>query len=79
MELNVANFSKQIKEQQVLEQELKSQPKGASVYKQQPNSQIFFKTSHEKMMVECKRNLDSLIKEYKAAEVKTDPKLHEDR
>ncbi|WAQ93940.1 ASURF-like protein [Mya arenaria] len=68
----MVNWNIKVHEQKVLEQELKSIRKGADVYKQQRNSQIFFKTTKEKMMAECKHTMDDLIAEYKAAE---EPKM----
>ncbi|KAL4219153.1 hypothetical protein ACF0H5_021735 [Mactra antiquata] len=55
-------------EQRVLFEELKSLPRGAHVYKQQQNSQIFFRANKDKVFEECKKTLDNLVEEYKQCE-----------
>ena len=64
----LADKKRQIQELQVLNSELKSVKKEARVYKQQPNSSIFFKEDKHKVFSEAKKNLDDLLKEYNEAE-----------
>ncbi|KAK3590586.1 hypothetical protein CHS0354_021860 [Potamilus streckersoni] len=62
------DLEKNINEQKVLENELKNLRKGASVYKKQQNSNVFFKANREKVFHEAKKNLEDLITEYKQLE-----------
>ena len=55
---------RQIQELEVLNSELKSAKKGARIYKQQPNSGVFFREDKLKVFSEAKKNLDDLQKEY---------------
>ncbi|XP_076119424.1 ASDURF protein [Alosa pseudoharengus] len=57
-------LSKQIKEQNILVDELSNLKKNRRVYLQQPNSNIFFLTDREQMLSTCKKDLDNLKKEY---------------
>lgn len=56
------------RELEVLTGEFKSLKPGSRVYKQQPNSHIFFKEDMEKVFSEAKREMDELIQEYKEIE-----------
>ncbi|XP_062600290.1 ASNSD1 upstream open reading frame protein-like [Saccostrea cucullata] len=62
------NQNHKFQEQKVLETELASLKKGAKVYKQQQNSNVFFQTKAEEVMKECKNTMEGLIKEYKSLE-----------
>lgn len=61
-----------IRELDILQGELKSMKKGGKVYKQQPNSQIFFRENMEQVFSDAKREMDELVQEYKDAERTTD-------
>ena len=52
----------------MLENELRTLKPGARVYKQQPNSHVFFKDDSGALLKEAKSTLDSLVKEYKDIE-----------
>ncbi|XP_070565737.1 ASNSD1 upstream open reading frame protein-like [Ptychodera flava] len=58
-------LERQIREHEILEGELASMKKGKRVYKQQPNSSIFFKDDFSKTLQECQKTLQSLREEYK--------------
>ena len=51
----------QIQELNVLEGELGSLKTGAKIYKQQPNSNIFFRTNRDTIAAETKRRLNKLV------------------
>ena len=64
----LADKQKRTQELKVLNSELSTLKKGARVYKQQPNSGLFFLDSKNKVFSDAKRELDSLMQEYKEAE-----------
>ena len=51
-------------ELKVIQSELKSVKKGAKVYKQQQNSNIFFQDDAAKVFAAAKKELDGLIMDY---------------
>uniref|UniRef100_A0A8C9MK58 Uncharacterized protein n=1 Tax=Serinus canaria TaxID=9135 RepID=A0A8C9MK58_SERCA len=55
-------FVFQIKEQKVVVDELSNLKKNRKVYKQQPNSNIFFLADRTEMLSQCKNTLDELKK-----------------
>ena len=57
-----------MKELEVINSELTSLKTGRKVYKQQPNSNIFFREDISRVMEHAKQELNSLIEEYKEAE-----------
>lgn len=59
---------REIKEQQVVQNELETIKKGAKVYKQQPNSLVFFREDKDVALKEAKKNLGNLVKEYREIE-----------
>jgi len=63
-----AGAQRRIQELQVLESELKSMKKGGRVYKQQPNSNIFFRQEMVQTLSDAKKEVEELIAEYKDAE-----------
>nr|XP_042116359.1 ASNSD1 upstream open reading frame protein [Peromyscus maniculatus bairdii] len=65
---NTEALSSKIKEQKILVDELSNLKKNRKVYKQQPNSNIFFIADRTKMFSESKNTLDELIREYQALE-----------
>ena len=56
---------REMKELEVLQGELKNLKPGRKVYKQQPNSDVFFLADKNQVFSEAKRTLDSIQKEYK--------------
>lgn len=56
------------KELEVINSELTSLKPGKKVYKQQPNSNIFFREDITQVMEHAKQELKALIEEYKEAE-----------
>ena len=66
------NLAKRINEAKVLEGELAHMKNGASVYKQQQNSGIFFRQERADMWSTAKKDLQDLIEEYKEIEKETD-------
>ncbi|XP_036029701.1 ASNSD1 upstream open reading frame protein [Onychomys torridus] len=65
---NTEALSSKIKEQKILVDELSNLKKNRKVYKQQPNSNIFFLADRTKMFSESKNTLDELRREYQALE-----------
>ncbi len=61
----ILNDKKRIQELNVLVNELTSLKKTATVYKQQRNSNVYFKDSPTKILSETKRELDSLTNKQK--------------
>ena len=61
-------MEKRIKELEIVNSELKSLRKGAAVYKQQPNSGIFFRENKSDVFSIAKKELDALVSEYKDIE-----------
>ncbi|KAK2145584.1 hypothetical protein LSH36_670g00035 [Paralvinella palmiformis] len=57
-----------IKELEVINSELSSLKPGRKVYKQQPNSNVFFHEDVSHVMAHAKQELNALIQEYKEAE-----------
>ncbi|CAN8219152.1 unnamed protein product [Coccothraustes coccothraustes] len=55
-------LSRRIKEQKVVVDELSNLKKNRKVYKQQPNSNIFFLADRTEMLSQCKNTLDELKK-----------------
>ena len=66
--LRKQDAQKRMRELEVLQGELKSMKKGGRVYKQQPNSHIFFKQGMEQVFSEARREMDDLVQEYKDIE-----------
>ncbi len=56
------NYERRIQELNVLVNELNSLKKNATVYRQQRNSNVYFKDSPTKVLSETKKELDSLKK-----------------
>lgn len=63
MDLQNKEVKRQIKELQILAGELGSLKKGATVYKQQPNSNLYFKGDREKVAAETRYHLNKLVSE----------------
>ncbi|XP_062908661.1 ASNSD1 upstream open reading frame protein-like [Mobula hypostoma] len=61
-------LNKQIKEQIVLIDELSNLKKNRKVYKQQPNSYIFFTADQTQTLSESKCSLDEMRREYQELE-----------
>ena len=78
MKAAIAEKEKRVKELQVLNVELSSLKPGKKVYKQQPNSNMFFRDDIGRVMASAKQELDSLVEEYKRIE-KTQEELVEDK
>uniref|UniRef100_A0A8C3V7H4 Uncharacterized protein n=1 Tax=Catharus ustulatus TaxID=91951 RepID=A0A8C3V7H4_CATUS len=57
-----------IKEQKVVVDELSNLKKNRKVYKQQPNSNIFFLADRTEMLSQCKNTLDELKKAHQELE-----------
>ncbi|CAH1237937.1 ASNSD1 upstream open reading frame protein-like [Branchiostoma floridae] len=55
---------RQMNEQTVLEIELRTVKQDKRVYKQQQNSNVFFREDKTKLLSECKKTMDELRKEY---------------
>lgn len=62
-------LERRIQELKVLEHEINCLKKDASVYKQQPNSNIFFKSTLADVEWEMKKNLEQLQEQQKNATV----------
>ncbi|XP_048754321.1 ASNSD1 upstream open reading frame protein-like [Ostrea edulis] len=62
------NRNLKFQEQKILETELTSLKKGARVYQQQQNSNVFFLSKREDILKESKQTLENLCKEYKSLE-----------
>ncbi|XP_030914653.1 ASNSD1 upstream open reading frame protein, partial [Geospiza fortis] len=62
------SFAFQIKEQKVVVDELSNLKKNRKVYKQQPNSNIFFLADRTEMLSQCKNTLDELKKAHQELE-----------
>uniref|UniRef100_A0A4X2LQN6 ASNSD1 upstream reading frame n=1 Tax=Vombatus ursinus TaxID=29139 RepID=A0A4X2LQN6_VOMUR len=60
--LNKEELNSKIKEQKVVVDELSNLKKNRKVYKQQPNSNIFFLADRTEMLSESKNTLDELKK-----------------
>ncbi|CAM5089693.1 unnamed protein product [Natator depressus] len=58
----------EIKEQKVVVDELSNLKKNRKVYKQQPNSNIFFLVDRTEMLSECKNTLDDLKRAHQEIE-----------
>ena len=63
MDSQTKEVKQQIKELQILEAELGSLKKGATVYRQQPNSNLYFKGDREKVAADTRRQLSKLLNE----------------
>lgn len=63
MNSQTKEVKQQIKELQILEAELGSLKKGATVYKQQPNSNLYFKDDREKVAADTRYRLNKLVNE----------------
>ncbi|XP_056352920.1 ASNSD1 upstream open reading frame protein [Oenanthe melanoleuca] len=61
-------LSRRIKEQKVVVDELSNLKKNRKVYKQQPNSNIFFLADRTEMLSQCKNTLDELKKAHQELE-----------
>ena len=64
-------LQKRINELTVLDAEMKSLKGNARVYKQQPNSQIYFASDKASVWSAAKQTLDNLLKDY--AEIEKQP------
>lgn len=62
------DLSNKIKEQKVVVEELSNLKKNRKVYRQQPNSNIFFLGDRAEIFSESKNVLDNLRKQYQEAE-----------
>ncbi|KAL9848401.1 ASDURF protein isoform 2-T2 [Geothlypis trichas] len=62
------SLSPGIKEQKVVVDELSNLKKNRKVYKQQPNSNIFFLADRTEMLSQCKNTLDELKKAHQELE-----------
>uniref|UniRef100_A0A8B9M1T3 Uncharacterized protein n=1 Tax=Accipiter nisus TaxID=211598 RepID=A0A8B9M1T3_9AVES len=63
-----ASFAFQIKEQKVVVDELSNLKKNRKVYRQQPNSNIFFLVDRTETLSQCKNTLDELKKAHQEME-----------
>ena len=63
MDSQTKEVKRQMKELQILETELGSLKKGAAVYRQQPNSNLYFKDDREKVAADTRRQLSKLVNE----------------
>ena len=70
-DLKRRDLEKALHAARVLDGELSGIGKTARVYKQQPNSDVFFRTERLQIMADSKRNLERLIEEHKQAEKNT--------
>ncbi|KAM4668706.1 ASDURF protein [Amazona ochrocephala] len=61
-------LSRKIKEQKVVVDELSNLKKNRKVYKQQPNSNIYFLVDRTEMLSQCKNTLDELKKAHQEME-----------
>lgn len=61
-------LNRKIKEQKVVVDELSNLKKNRKVYKQQPNSNIFFLVDRTETLSECKNTLDDLKKAHQEIE-----------
>ncbi|XP_063255980.1 ASNSD1 upstream open reading frame protein-like isoform X2 [Prinia subflava] len=61
-------LSRRIREQKVVVDELSNLKKNRKVYKQQPNSNIFFLADRTEMLSQCKNTLDELKKAHQELE-----------
>ncbi|XP_065525990.1 ASNSD1 upstream open reading frame protein [Lathamus discolor] len=61
-------LSRKIKEQKVVVDELSNLKKNRKVYKQQPNSNIFFLVDRTETLSQCKNTLDELKKAHQEME-----------
>ncbi|XP_054237047.1 ASNSD1 upstream open reading frame protein [Indicator indicator] len=61
-------LSRRIKEQKVVVDELSNLKKNRKVYKQQPNSNIFFLVDRTETLSQCKNTLDELKKTHQEME-----------
>ncbi|XP_066178616.1 ASNSD1 upstream open reading frame protein-like isoform X2 [Sylvia atricapilla] len=61
-------LSRRIKEQKIAVDELSNLKKNRRVYKQQPNSNIFFLADRTEMLSQCKNTLDELKKAHQELE-----------
>uniref|UniRef100_A0A5F8HBI7 ASNSD1 upstream reading frame n=1 Tax=Monodelphis domestica TaxID=13616 RepID=A0A5F8HBI7_MONDO len=66
--LNKEELNSKIKEQKVVVDELSNLKKNRKVYKQQPNSNIFFLSDRTEMLSESKNTLDELKKVHQEIE-----------
>uniref|UniRef100_A0A8C3KAA6 Uncharacterized protein n=1 Tax=Calidris pygmaea TaxID=425635 RepID=A0A8C3KAA6_9CHAR len=62
------SFAFQIKEQKVVVDELSNLKKNRKVYRQQPNSNIFFLVDRTETLSQCKNTLDELKKAHQEME-----------
>uniref|UniRef100_A0A3Q2UDF9 Uncharacterized protein n=1 Tax=Gallus gallus TaxID=9031 RepID=A0A3Q2UDF9_CHICK len=65
---NVPAFAQTIKEQKVVVDELSNLKKNRKVYRQQPNSNIFFLVDRTEALSQCKNTLDQLKKAHQELE-----------
>lgn len=61
-------LSRRIKEQKVVVDELSNLKKNRKVYRQQPNSNIFFLVDRTEALSQCKNTLDQLKKAHQELE-----------
>ncbi|XP_061464211.1 ASNSD1 upstream open reading frame protein [Rhineura floridana] len=61
-------LNRKIKEQKVVVDEVSNLKKNRKVYKQQPNSNIFFLADRTQTLSECKNTLDELKKAHQEME-----------
>lgn len=59
-----AEFVAEFKEQKVVVDELSNLKKDRLVYRQQPNSNIYFLANRSKILSECKKKLDDMTPTY---------------
>ncbi|XP_071484204.1 ASNSD1 upstream open reading frame protein-like [Diadema antillarum] len=59
----IVYVDRQIRELQVLQDELSTLRKNATVYQQQPNSQVFFLASRGRCQDECRKKIEKLERE----------------
>ncbi|XP_060113037.1 ASNSD1 upstream open reading frame protein [Heteronotia binoei] len=75
IEQDKEELNRKIKEQKVVVDELSNLKKNRKVYKQQPNSYIFFLADRTQMLSESKNKLDELRKAYQEMENSEKPKI----
>lgn len=62
-----------LRAQEILQNELETMKKNGKVFTQQPNSNVFFLTTRENALSDCKKTQDDIKKELKLKN-KSDPK-----
>uniref|UniRef100_A0A8C7A228 Uncharacterized protein n=1 Tax=Nothoprocta perdicaria TaxID=30464 RepID=A0A8C7A228_NOTPE len=68
LDCNIVSFALQIKEQKIVVDELSNLKKNRKVYRQQPNSYIFFLADRTETLSQCKNTLDELKKAHQELE-----------